>query len=181
MATAAAGLITFAEFERLPDPVGFRYELHHGELVHVPPPKHEHCLIQRTLRRLLEEAAGAAGVVDKEIPFRATPDHDYRVADVAFIEQSRWDDIPRRGNLLGAPDLSIEVLSPSNTASEIFDKEHLCLENGSREFWVVDPVRRSVKVSTSDGRARTYRTGERIPLFFGGTISLDDIFSQTGA
>lgn len=37
--------------------------------------------------------------------------------------------------LRGAPDLIIEVLSPSNTATEICDKEKLCLENGAREFW----------------------------------------------
>ncbi len=76
----------------------------------------------------------------------------------------------------GAPDLVIEVLSPSNTASEMLDKEQICLDNGAREFWVVDPIRRQVKVSGSDGRAATYKAGQSIPLLFGGTLLVDLIF-----
>jgi Uma2 family endonuclease len=56
------------------------------------------------------------------------------------------------------------VLLPSNTAAEIFEKEKLCLQNGGREFWVVDPDRRQVKVSTPDGRTVTYPSGQEIPL-----------------
>ena len=74
-----------------------------------------------------------------------------------------------------APDIVIEVLSPSNTASEMLDKEQICLENGAREFWVVDPVRRQVKVSGADAHAATYKTGQSIPLFFGGTLPVDSI------
>jgi hypothetical protein len=36
----------------------------------------------------------------------------------------------------GAPDLVVEILDPSNSATEIYDKEKLCLENGAKEFWV---------------------------------------------
>jgi Uma2 family endonuclease len=71
----------------------------------------------------------------------------------------------------------MEVLSPSNTASEMLDKEQTCLENGAREFWVVDPVRKQVKVSGADGYAATYKAGQSIPLLFGGMLSLDSIFS----
>jgi len=176
VAATTAGIVTFAELERLPQPVGLRYELRHGELIEVAPPKHEHYLIQRRLRRLLEDAAADTGVVDIEIGFRALPEHEFRQADVAFISKERWDRIPRGGNLEGAPELVVEVLSPSNTASEIFDKELLCLENGSREFWVVDPIRRHVKVSTSAGRAVTWKSGQEIPLWFGGVLPVDAIF-----
>ena len=73
----------------------------------------------------------------------------------------------------------IEVLSPSNTVSEIFDKKTLCLENGSREFWVVDIEHRQVEVATPDGRTITYKAGQRIPLFFatGADIAIDAIFA----
>ncbi len=81
-------------------------------------------------------------------------------------------------NIRGAPDLVIEVLSPSNSASEIYDRENLCLENGAREFWVVDPDRRQVKVSTQDGRTVTYQSGQEIPLqlFGNARMALDAIF-----
>lgn len=176
MASATIGLISFTEFGKIPEPDGFRLELRHGKLVKVAPPKQKHFLLQRAFRRRLEAAAESSGVVDTEIGFRATPDHEYRVADVAFVSHARWNAIPPEDNLQGAPDLVIEVLSPSNTAMEILDKEQLCLENGALEFWVVDPARSQVRVSTSDSRIQTYKPGEQITLFFGGTLSVQDIF-----
>jgi len=74
------------------------------------------------------------------------------------------DKVDPEDNLHGAPEWVIEVLSPSNTAAEIFDKEKLCLENGCQEFWVVDSVRRQVRVSTPGGITKTYREGQEIPL-----------------
>jgi len=69
------------------------------------------------------------------------------------------------------------VLSPSNTAMEMLDKEALCLENGAREFWVVDLERRQVRVSNPDGHSITYKSTQEIPLLFGGSLSVDAIFS----
>jgi Uma2 family endonuclease len=59
----------------------------------------------------------------------------------------------------------------------MLDKEQICLENGAKEFWVVDPIRRQVKVSGADGHAATYRVGQSVPLLFGGMLSLDSIFA----
>jgi len=76
-----------------------------------------------------------------------------------------------------APDLVIEVLSPSNTAAEMYEKERLCLENGAREFWVIDALLRLVKMSTPDGNTRTYKSGQEIPLpLFGeNRLAVNDI------
>ncbi len=121
--------------------------------------------------------SGRYGIVETELPFRALPENDLRVADVAFVTHERWREAGD-DDLFGAPDLTIEVLSPSNTASEIYEKIALCIENGCREFWVVDPRLRQVKVSTPDGLTRTYRSGESIPLVFAENESLkvDSIF-----
>jgi Uma2 family endonuclease len=171
------GLMTFADFERLEDdPQGFRQELRHGELVRVAPPKHKHHLVQHRLRRLLECAADDAGEITNEFGFRGLPEYEYRIADVAFVSKTRWDRISPEGNLEGAPDIVIEVLSPSNSAAEMLDTEQLCLGNGSHEFWLVDPDRRQVRISTPDGRAVTYKSGQQIPLLFGGSLNTDAIF-----
>ena len=179
MATTPTRLLTFAEFAQLPDPKEGRYELRHGELVTVAPPIHEHYLVQRSLRRLLETTVGDKYEVETHMPFRAQPEHEYRVADVGLLSSNRWRQIPDDGFLAGAPDLVIEVLSPSNTASEIIDKKTLCLENGSREFWVVDSEHRQVEVSTPDGRTLTYKAGQQVPLYFAPDIHLavDAIFA----
>jgi len=179
VATTTTKLMTFAEFERIPNPPegGFPYELRHGELVKVAPPKFQHSRVQWQLRRLLESAAGSAGVVTIEIGFRALPEYEYRIADVAFISQARWKGA--KDYLEGAPEIVVGVLSPSNTMTEMLDREKLCLENGCQEFWVVDIERRQVKISTPDGRTITYRAGQEIPLplLNGGGISVDAIFS----
>ncbi len=175
---AITHLMTVAEFRKLPEDQGPVYhELRHGELVAVTRPKLKHHLIQDRLVELLKPATRSAGHVSMEFAFRALPEHELRVADVAFISKERLDQSDPEDNLQGAPDLVIEVLSPSNTAAELYDKEKLCLENGAREFWIVDPDRRQVKVSTPDGRTTTYSSGKEIALPFGNAkVAVDDIF-----
>ena len=179
MASPPTRLVSFEEFEQLPEtPRGFRYELRHGEPVLMPPPNRTHYLVQRRLRRYLEKAAGGAGEVDIEMPFRPLPDFEYWQADVAFVSRTRWDQTPAERHLEGAPDLVVEVLSPSNTAAEILDRRNVCLENGSCEFWLVDIEHRQVEVSTPDGRSLTYKPGQSIPLFFApeATLAVGSIF-----
>ncbi len=167
--------MTFAQFEQMPDD-GHRYELRNGEPIEVPPPIHRHFLIQHRLRRLLEARVGSAGMVETEWGFRPTPEYEYRRADVAFVSQDRVDGVSPDGHLAGAPELVIEVLSPSNRRGKIAVTQRLCLENGCREFWAIDPKRRVVTVSTPDGATRLYGDGDRIPLMFGGELAVSDIF-----
>src|SRR5437879_2347769 len=117
--------MTVVEFEQLPDPEGGRYELHHGELVFMAPPKKEHYSIQLALRDAFAAAGGSAGIVGIELAFRPTPEHNYWQADVAFVSRERWDRIPGDGNLEGAPGLVVEVLSQLNTMVELFDRRQI--------------------------------------------------------
>jgi Uma2 family endonuclease len=176
-------LMRVEEFRQLPETGPFYYELHYGELVQVTRPKYKHFEIQRRLRRLLEAAAGQTGMIEIEVAYRALPEHELRVADVAYVSQERWQQVDPNDNLHGAPDLVIEVLSPSNTVAEIYDKEKLCLEHGCREFWVVDPDLRQVKISTPDGLTTTFRAGQEIPLrlFSSNSVSVDAIFQAMEA
>jgi Uma2 family endonuclease len=180
MTAITSQLMTVEEFRKLPeDSRGAVYhELRHGEVVTVTRPKLKHHLIQDRLAQLLKPVAQPAGHVSMEFAFRALPEHELRVADVAFVARQRLEITNLDDNLHGAPDLVIEVLSPSNTAAEIYDEEKLCLENGAQEFWGVDPDLRQVKVSTPDGHTVTYRAGQEIalPLFGGARITVDGIF-----
>ena len=51
---------------------------------------------------------------------------------------------------MGAPELVIEVLSPSNTVHEINDKMSICMANGCQSFWTVDDKRKRVSVTEGD-------------------------------
>ena len=123
------------------------------------------------------DAASPFGAAFLQIGFRPT-EYEYRIADVAYCSHERWAKEDRKGQFVGVPEIVIEVLSPSNTASEMLAKEQLCLQNGGREFWIVDMERRQVKVSTPDGHTVTYKSGQQIPLCFapGATLAVDALF-----
>ena len=181
MAVITSQLLTVAEFRALSlDNGPACYELRQGEIVRMTRPKYKHAVIQRRLRHLLENLAPAEGVVDTEFAYRPLPEHELRVADVAYVSGIREQAIDPEDNLHGAPDITVEVLSPSNTAAEIYDKEKMCLEHEAQEFWVVDPDRRQVKVSRPDGHTVTWRSGQEIPLHLFGNakLSVDAIFGS---
>jgi Uma2 family endonuclease len=181
MMSTTSALMTVEQFRALPEPREGTSELHHGVPVIMPPPKHKHFATERRLVKLLEPAAAGRGLIWTEIAFRPLPEHECWVADVAFISQARYNAIDPEDNLRGVPELVIEVLSPSNTVSEIGEKEAMCLENGCLEFWVVDPKRKTVKVSTPDRKTITYVEGDQIRLSVpaAGELAVSEIFSSS--
>jgi Uma2 family endonuclease len=124
----------------------------------------------------MERVLGSLGAIEKEVSFRSLPEGEYRIADVAFISAARWDSADPEGYLMGAPDLVVEVLSQANTATEMMDKERLCLSNGSKQFWLVDMKQRLVKVTTAEGHSAIYTSGQQIPVF-DNFIDVDSIFA----
>jgi Uma2 family endonuclease len=180
MAATTTRLMTVAEFSQLPDDDGPVYlELHNGEVVSVPRPKVEHTVIQTSLYDLVKPIVPPGSFLSIEVPFQSPAGYDLRVADVAWISPERWKTADRKDWFRGAPDLVIEVLSPSNTVSEMYEKERLCLENGTKEFWVVDPDRRQVRISTPDGPSRTWTSGQeiRLRMFGDHKLPVDAIFA----
>ncbi len=171
--------MTVEEFNQLPEDNGPVYhELRHGELVAVARPTIKHHVIQARLRDYFKAIAQPGSFVEYEVAFRALPEYEMRVAGVAWISSERWATVDPDDNFRGAPDLVIEVLSPSNSATGMNEREQLRLENGTQEFWVVDPRRCQVKVSTPDGTTRTWRSGQEIPLplFEDNKLAVDAIF-----
>ena len=144
------GLVTVEEYLKLPPPEGGHYELHHGEVVFVTAPKWGHKRIQDRLEVLLRSVAGERAYVTKEMAFRPTPEHEVWEADVGLVTSERAANVADDDYLMGAPDLVIEVLSPSNTVEEINDKMSVCLDNGCLSFWVVDSKRKRVSVTEGD-------------------------------
>jgi Uma2 family endonuclease len=172
-----AGLVTVAEFLRLPDPKEGHYELHHGEVVLVTRPKTRHHRTARRIRKLLERLGEEIGVVDTEWAFQPTPEYELWVADVAFVTAERDANTDEDEYLRGAPDIVVEVLSPSNTSLEMNERMRVCLDNGCRSFWVVDPVAESVSVTEGD-ITRHYGVGSSFVCdVLGATVSVREIFA----
>jgi Uma2 family endonuclease len=170
-------LMTVEQYRQLPDREDVIQELHWGMVVTLSRPKMRHAKLQSRLVRLLRPKAEHMGVVETEVAFRALPEYDLRGADVAYVSQQRWDATADDDNLHGSPELVIEVLSPSNTRAEIREKAVLCLSSGAQEFWVVDPKRETVSITSQGGVPTVYRMGDRIPLsMFHSHLDVSEIF-----
>ena len=178
---ATSARLSVAEFSRLPSPPGgVLQELQHGQVVERPPVKKLHTKLLQRLVRLLEPAlfSGEYGV-DKEFPFRPAAEYEVWIADVAIFSLALWEQTADDDYFRGVPAIVIEVLSPSNTASEMLDREELCLRRGGQEFWLVDPQRESVKVIRADGFSRMHNAaGTLESKAIVGSIAVRDIFAS---
>lgn len=176
---ALPNLITVAQFRQLPEGGEFVYELHHGEVVTLTRPRARHSELQHRLLRVLEPKLVRFGVVRIEYPYRPVAEFELRAADVAAVSRARWEAIDPEDNLRGAPELVIEVKSPSNTERHLRELVALCLANGAIECWIVDADRKSVSVVRGGGAAEVYGSGSTIPLaaFGGGELAVDEIFA----
>jgi Uma2 family endonuclease len=172
--------MTVEQFRELPPDHGpWLHELQSGQVVVSARPKAKQYKLQTRLAHLLETRGGSLGVVGIELPFRAVPQFDLRAADVAFISQERWDAIDPEDNLRGAPELVIEVKSPSNTWAELRERASLCLANGCQDFWIVDEKARTITAIDRDGKAFKYSEADTVPLpLFGGDgLRVADVFA----
>jgi len=152
----ATVLTTIDELASMPDD-GYRYELVNGELVRMSPTGFQHLVIVGFLIRVLGlfVAERDLGVVGGEGGFILHREPDIvRAPDVVFVSKDR---LPPKGEWSSfvemAPDLAVEVLSPSDSATNINDKVLGYLEAGVRLVWVVDPMRRAVTVYEPDRTA----------------------------
>jgi len=166
------------QFRQLPEGE-CQYELHHGEVVAMTRPKHRHINLQMRLNALLEPRLRAFGAVAIEMPYRAFPEFDLRVADVAVISRARWNAIDPDDNLYGTPELVVEVKSPSNTERQLRELVSTCVNKDTLEFWIVDSDRKSVTVFRPDGIPAVFSTGDSLSLaaFGGGELAVDEIFA----
>jgi Uma2 family endonuclease len=91
-----------------------------------------------------------------------------------------------KGSVDGAPDLVIEVVSPSNTHSELFLKYQYYLQAGVREYWTIDPDRKKAQVHIyEDGHYnnKMYEKDDHIPVTVlpGLDIALADLWAKIPA
>ena len=178
--SAHTALLSVEEFLKLPEPREGHIELHHGEVVVMPPPKRGHQRIQDRVMMLLKRLVGNTRVVQMEMAFRPTPEHEVWQADVACVSVERDTATGDDEYLMGSPELVVEVLSPSNTMDEILERQEMCLGNGCVSFWTVDPKRQIVMVTTPDRRTVVFDRQSSVPLPepLEGSMEIAKVFSD---
>ena len=179
MATTTPALLTLEEFMNLPE-TDMQQEICEGELIEMAPPKsaHSRCLIAFQYS-LYAWAAGTGRSVLPETAYTLSVDPaTVRVPDVSVIETARWDAAPPDGYVSGAPDLAIEVVSPSNSIADLTRKTAQYLRYGSKAVIVANPRTKEVHLHTQDS-ARVFRPGDIVAAAEaapGWSINVSDLF-----
>ena len=137
---------------------GVRGELIRGVLCETMPTGIEHGKTVARLVAALINFAGERGTVvasDSGVWLERDPD-TVREPDIAFFSAQK---MPLDARITGyaevAPDLVVEVASPTDSRREVHDKAHMWLNHGVRLVWVVQPETRTVDVYRPDGDAAT--------------------------
>jgi Uma2 family endonuclease len=144
-------LISIAEFDRLEPPDELRYELDEGALIEMTRPRYAHNRIVMRLTRLLLDylAKNPVGeLLNSDSLFVLGP-ATKRAPDLSFMRTERAAQIDPTQDIPGAPDLAIEVLSPSDTATAMRRKVKQYFAAGSRAVWLVYPESREIEVRNS--------------------------------
>jgi Uma2 family endonuclease len=170
MTMATTRLVTAEELMAMGEDA--RYELLDGELVEMAPASSDHGVIAYRLatrvdrfepsRELVEGVTAEAGFVLRRDP-------DVLVApDIAFVRRQRVPPAGRRsGAFEFAPDIAVEIISPSDRPTRIARKVSRYLQAGTELVWLVDPRARTVTVHQRERAARVLAEHE---LLDGGDV-----------
>jgi Uma2 family endonuclease len=131
---------TVADLYALPDSErGERYELIDGELFVTPAPTWRHQTVSSNLKRVLDGHVHSLrrGWVRDNLGVRVD-ERTYVIPDAVFVSRERCAIIGAM-ELEGAPDLIVEIFSPSTRRRDLLAKRALFARMGVREYWLIDP------------------------------------------
>ncbi len=174
--------LTYEEFRQLPDD-GKRYELIHGRVHLSPAPSTRHQFVSRNLHMSLGpfvEKNHLGELLAAPLDVRLSEDTALQ-PDLVFVSSQRTE-IILENFIAGAPDLVVEILSPSTAAHDRATKLNLYAEAGVPEVWLMDPLARTVEVLKLHGNkylVHAVFAGRQTltsPQFPGWEITLDELF-----
>ena len=175
--------VRFTYEDYLNTPEDKRYELLDGELIMVASPNIPH---QRAERELAFQVIGFVKRHDLGVVLFAPTDvilsdTDVVQPDLLFVSHERAHIISHDA-IHGAPDLVVEILSPSTAQRDLTFKRRLYAKHGVKEYWQVNiDDRRITVLSLGDNDyevAAIYGSGETLtsPVLPGFALAIDEIF-----
>ena len=176
-------VFTYADYVRLPEDV--RCEIIDGELIMAAAPNLMHQRISRHLGRVMDPfiAANRLGELFYAPTDVYLSETDIVQPDLLFVSAARAH-ILTDANVRGAPDLVVEVASPSTAMRDLTVKADLYGRFGVAEYWICNPTAETVDVlRLASGRlapAGHYTLADPLstPLLPGLSIDLRDVFPR---
>ena len=175
--------LTYEDYAKTPDDE--RWELIDGELIIAPAPNMEHQSVQFEVGLLLGNFVknGNLGRIFNAPTDVVLSDTVTVQPDLVFVSSER-EHIITRANIQGAPDLVVEILSPSNAFRDWQDKFDLYARHGVGEYWVISPESKTISVFIlSDGafkEASIYDEDDTLisPTLEGFALELGEVFPE---
>ncbi len=169
--------LTWEAFVELPEELLKNAELYDGEVYEVASPGRPH---QLTLVQLIGaflpwvNAYGGEIVPDPHVKIAA--DRGYK-PDLAWYEPSR---VPSTGYWTQAPNLAVEILSPSTRRLDAVRKPGDYFKAGVQEVWLIDVDERYVMVLRPDELAKAWVDGDTVQssLLPGFSMAVDDLIAR---
>lgn len=177
-------LLTYDDYLTLPND-GKRYEIIEGGLnvSPAPEPKHQEAIgnIFTALRNFVRSRSlGRIYVSPIDVVLSMT---DIVQPDIVFISAERLS-IVKKKNIVAAPDLVVEVLSPSTAIMDRTQKKSLYEKYSVREYWIVDVENEAVEVYTlKESRfdsPKVFRSSQSVisSLLTGFTLLVSEVFQE---
>ena len=149
-------LLTAAELEQMPDDDSVRTELDEGELITMPPAGHEHGGVEAEIIGILRDYVKRhrlGKIYGSSAGYRLKHD-TVREPDISFVRTDRIASITRKGFANGAPDLAVEIISPSDSIRQLMRKVKQYFAAGTHTVWIVYPDDEEVQVLEASGADR---------------------------
>ena len=174
--------LTYADYRAAPEDA--RYELIDGELILVAAPRIIHQRLQFDLSWLVGWVVKYRdlGQVFTPVTDVVLSDTDVVQPDIIFISKER-EHIIAEGAIFGAPDLVVEILSPSTAARDMGYKRGLYEKHGAKEYWIADVDEVWIRVLRLNAAgffelAGVYREGDTFTstALPGFTVNVSEVF-----
>lgn len=174
---------TKEDYERLPE--GAPYQLIGGELIMSPSVVFFHQWILSNLMDALspfvrKNRLGRMIVAPMDVYLT---DDDVYQPDILFIRQDQLSKIDFNDRVHFAPDLVIEILSPSTAYYDYSRKKAIYCERGVKEYWIIDPQDKTIEIMVNDGKVFQTEALLREPailesaMFPGFSMKVEEVFA----
>jgi len=174
-------LLTAAELEQMPDDDSVRTELDEGELITVAPESEDHGGLESEIGAILRNYVklhGLGKVYGSSAGFRLRDD-TVRATDVSFVRSARVESLKSRGFAKGAPDLAVEIFSPSDSIRQLMRKVKQYFAAGTHTVWIVYPETQEMQTLESTGADRLLQGDDPVEapeLLPGFSVPLSQFF-----
>lgn len=149
---ATTNQLSWEAFVELPDD-GMHHELIEGELQTLPPPRLRYTEVAQQVflaLKAIEKKAGCRAYIEAGYKLTHHPP-TWLQPDASLMRAERVAEADPDGFLQGAPEIAVEVISPSESAVDVERKTELYPAHGAQIVWVIYPRSRKVRVFLADG------------------------------